>query len=86
MTHDNRMAAARDALTLADATAFFVGRVAQVLGLLDPARRAARLRARALRLRARADVLSSPFDWPRRDRLRARAAGLQIKADALTSS
>lgn len=71
------------ALAVADRALDLADRVAQGLGLLDPRRRAARLRARALRLDARAAALSSPFDWPRRDRLRARAAGLRLRADAL---
>jgi hypothetical protein len=68
-----------DGLDLADHALDLGLRIAELAGLLNPAQRAARLRARAERIRGRAKSAK-----PRkRDRLLGRASGLDLRADAL---
>lgn len=82
MPDRSRLDTARDVLAVADSALSLADRVARVLGLFDPVKKAARLRARALRLDARA-ARSRPDAAAR---LTARAEGLRLKADALDAS
>ena len=69
----------RSGLALADHALALADRMAQTFGLLDPIQRAARLRARAERIRGRAAGAKPK----KRDRLLGRARGLDLRARAL---
>lgn len=87
MQPDRAVSLASDALTLADRAADLVSRI--VVGS-DPARRAARLKARASRLRRRALALmpskATDRQVTRALRMLDRATALDERAAALTAS